>query len=68
VLEKLAAIQMLDLSFPTIDGRRLIMPRCTEPNPEQVLLLPQLKLVIRNDRLKQSPLLPRQIPYPQLKM
>jgi transposase len=29
VLEKLAAIQMLDVSFPTTDGRRLVMPRYT---------------------------------------
>jgi len=46
VLEKLAAIQMLDVSFPTTDGRRLVMPRYTEPNPEQALLLHQLKLVL----------------------
>ena len=46
VLEKLAAIQMLDVSFPTTDGRRLIMPRYTEPNPEQALLLHQLNLVL----------------------
>ena len=31
VLEKLAAIQMLDVSFPTTDGRLLVMPRYTEP-------------------------------------
>ena len=37
VLEKLAGIQMLDVSFPTTDGRRLVMPRYTEPNPEQAL-------------------------------
>ena len=30
VLEKLATIQMLDVSFPTTDGRRLTMPRYTE--------------------------------------
>jgi hypothetical protein len=35
VLEKLAGIPMLDVSFPTTDGRRLIMPRPTEPDPEQ---------------------------------
>jgi hypothetical protein len=46
VLEKLAAIQMLDVSFPTTDGRRLVMPRYTEPNPEQALLLHQLNLVL----------------------
>ena len=46
VLEKLAAIQMLDVSFPTTDGRRLVMPRYTEPEPEQALLLHHLKLVL----------------------
>ena len=44
MLEKLAAIQMLDVSFPTTDGRRLVMPRYTEPEPEQALLLHHLKL------------------------
>jgi hypothetical protein len=46
VLEKLAPIQMLDVSLPTTDGRRLVMPRYTEPNPEQALLLHQLKLAL----------------------
>ena len=46
VLEKLAAIQMLDVSFPTTDGRRLVMPRYTEPEQEQALLLHHLKLVL----------------------
>jgi transposase len=46
VLEKLAAIQMLDVSFPTTDGRRLVMPRYTEPEPEQALLLHHLKLAL----------------------
>ena len=31
VLEKLAGIQMLDVTFPTTDGRRLVMPRA-EPS------------------------------------
>jgi transposase len=44
VLEKLAAIQMLDVCFPTTDGRWLIMPRYTQPSPEQQLLLHTLKL------------------------
>jgi transposase len=43
VLEKLGAIQMLDVSFPT-DGRTLTMPRYTEPEPEHAILLHQLKL------------------------
>ena len=46
VLEKLATIQMLDVSFPTTDGRRLVMPRYTEPDAEQSLVLHHLKLVL----------------------
>ncbi len=44
VLEKLARIQMLDACFPTTDGRWLVMPRYTQPEPEQQLLLHRLKL------------------------
>jgi transposase len=44
VLETLAPIQMLDVTFPTTDGRRLVMPRYTQPTPEQKLLLHQLQL------------------------
>ncbi|MGA2329881.1 MAG: hypothetical protein ABSH05_26855, partial [Bryobacteraceae bacterium] len=40
----LAAIQMLDVCFPTTDGRWLIMPRYTQPSPEQQVLLHRLKL------------------------
>jgi hypothetical protein len=43
-LDKLAAVQMLDVWFPTTDGRWLIMPRHTEPEAEQALLLHKLKL------------------------
>ena len=46
VLEKLAAIQMLDVCFPTTDGRWLIMPRYTQPSPEQQVLLHRLKLTL----------------------
>ena len=46
VLEKLAAIQMLDVSLPTTDGRCLIMPRYTEPEAEVALLLHQLQLTL----------------------
>ena len=68
VLEKLATIQMLDVSFPTTDGRRLVMPRYTEPNPEQALLLHQLKLTLP---LQPSPRITApasSAPLPQLKM
>ena len=44
VLDKLAAIQMLDVHFPTTDGRTLILSRYTELNVEQKLLVNQLKL------------------------
>jgi hypothetical protein len=44
VLNKLAAIQMLDVHFPTTDGRTLILSRYTELNADQKLLVKQLKL------------------------
>ena len=44
VLDALSSIQMLDVIFPTTDGRRLVMPRYTQPAPEQKLLLHQLQL------------------------
>ena len=46
VLDKLAAIQMLDVKFPTTDGRTLILSRYTEPNTDQKLLLQQLNLAL----------------------
>ena len=44
VLDKLAAIQMLDVHFPTTDDRTLILSRYTELNADQKLLVRQLKL------------------------
>ena len=44
VLEKLSTIQMLDVHLPTTDGRTVILSRYTQPEPEQQLLLDQLKL------------------------
>jgi hypothetical protein len=44
VLEKLAAIQMLDVWLPTTDRRWLVMPRYTQPEAEQAILLHKLKL------------------------
>jgi transposase len=44
VLEKFAAIQMLDVHFPTTDGRELVFSRYTQPEADQKLLLAQLKL------------------------
>ncbi|HEY5707084.1 MAG TPA: IS1634 family transposase [Terrimicrobiaceae bacterium] len=44
VLEKFAAIQMLDVHFPTTDGRTLILSRYTQPEADQKILLEQLRL------------------------
>ncbi len=44
VLEKFAAIQMVDVHPPTTDGRHLILPRYTQPEKELQLLLKQLDL------------------------
>jgi hypothetical protein len=39
VLEKFAAVQMIDARLPTTDGRELLLSRYTEPEPELNLLL-----------------------------
>src|SRR3984893_1207965 len=46
VLDKFAAIQMLDVHFPTTDGRTLILSRYTELTAEQKVLVEQLKLTL----------------------
>ena len=44
VLEKFAAMQMIDVHLPTTDGRKIILTRTTQPEPELKLLLDKLKL------------------------
>jgi transposase len=68
VLDKLAGIQMLDVSFPTTDGRRLIMPRYTEPDSEQALLLHHLSLVLPQQPPPRITTSASPVPFPQLKM
>ncbi|HEX4900117.1 MAG TPA: IS1634 family transposase [Pyrinomonadaceae bacterium] len=46
VLDKFATMRMLDVKFPTTDGRTLILSRYTEPDTEHKLLLEQLKLAL----------------------
>lgn len=46
VLDKFATIQMLDVQFPTTDGRTLILSRYTEPTTDHKLLLEQLNLAL----------------------
>jgi transposase len=42
VLEKFASMQMLDVHFPTTDGRQLIFRRYTQPEKDQKILLARL--------------------------
>ena len=42
VLEKFETMQMLDVHFPTTDGRELIFTRYTQPEKDQQILLEQL--------------------------
>ena len=44
VLEKLSTIQMLDVWLPTTDQRWLVMPRFTQPEQDQAILLHKLHL------------------------
>jgi predicted DNA-binding ribbon-helix-helix protein len=46
VFEKLATLQLLDVSVPTTDGRELLLVRHTEPNRDVALLLHQLGLTL----------------------
>jgi transposase len=42
ILEKFAAMQMLDVHFPTTDGRELVFHRYTQPEKDHQMLLAQL--------------------------
>ena len=42
VLEKFATMQMLDVHFPTTDGRELIFCRYTQPEKDHKMILAQL--------------------------
>ena len=42
LLDKFAAIQMLDVHFPTTDGRELVFCRYTQPEKDHKMLLAQL--------------------------
>ena len=44
VLEKMAAIQMVDVQLPTTDGRIVTLSRYTEPEEDQAIVLQQLKI------------------------
>src|SRR5204862_4668393 len=44
VLENLATIQMIDVCIPTVDGRRLLLPRYTQPDTDTKILLHKLRI------------------------
>jgi hypothetical protein len=46
VLEKLAAIQMVDVHLPTTDGRRIVLSRYTQPEQDVALVLARLGLTL----------------------
>jgi hypothetical protein len=45
-LQALSAIQMVDVTIPTTDGRELILRRYTEPEPEAAMILEQLRMTL----------------------
>jgi hypothetical protein len=46
VLEKLGTVQMIDVWIPTLDGRRLILPRDTQPAKDRQMLLDKIRLAL----------------------
>ncbi len=46
VIEKLGTMQMVDVELPTTDGRHIVLPRYTQPNKDQQILLQRLKLIL----------------------
>jgi hypothetical protein len=44
VLEKFRTVQMIDVHLPTTDGRKVILSRYTQPEPDLRILLKQLRM------------------------
>jgi transposase len=62
VIEKFAAIQMIDVHVPTTDGRELTLSRYTEPEAELGLLLDKLRLKLPD---QPAPKISAVAPHPQ---
>ena len=43
-LARVKTMQMVDICIPTVDGREIVLSRCTQPQAEQRMLLDQLCL------------------------
>jgi Transposase DDE domain len=62
IIEKFAAVQMIDVHVPTTDGRELRLTRYTEPEPELRLILDKLRLTLPP---QQTPIItPRAVAQP----
>ncbi len=46
ILDKVSAIQMIDVHLPTTDGRHIVLSRHTQPEPDLALILAQLGLTL----------------------
>ncbi len=46
VFEKFKTMQMVDVHLPTTDGRQIVLPRYTQPNQDQQILLQGLRLTL----------------------
>jgi transposase len=46
LLDKLAAVQMIDVCFPTTDGKWLILPRYTQPAKDLEVLMEHIRLAL----------------------
>ena len=44
VLDKMVAMQMVDVHLPATDGRTIVLARYTEPEPDHAILLQQMKM------------------------
>ena len=67
VLDKFATIQMLDVHFPTTDGRTLILSRYTHPEPDHKLFSNNSTSRCRPNRHRASPQ-PAKSPRPAIRM
>ena len=62
VFEKLATIQMVEVWIPMVDGRWLVMPRHTQPEPDVQALLNQTRITLPSQpppRIKASQIPPK---------
>ena len=69
VFEKLATIQMVEVWIPMVDGRWLVMPRHTQPEPDVQALLNQIRITLPSQpppRIKASQIKPKSVAAPSL--